>query len=497
MVEGNVGDVNLVEWSHELDRCLLRFAFRPLCASVEKEQSAHFLYKLAYSPLRKEVGLLLLDSDACTAFYEGISLRTLERRTRIHQPQEDVATSTDDAARLAHLIDAIHHALDPTSALDTALKISIGIESNRFSSSLSISVKSKSDDIRRELKTSFDLDPLDHAALATLLSTHFVRPLLALAAVLSHSATQHQLDSIHQHVNLELHPHLFSDSLELLRRSALANAGLPIGSLQLLSTHAHAHNAKPAIPTPSSSMMNVSASVESDDDRDTEMLFFGPPGLQSPHLWPSSRNGMHKNLDGQQQPASPGLSQELNSDEGDRTLTAPRASASRAHTTNSEHALSPPRLQPQRQSPAAAVNEDDDSDTSEEQESLLVFGAVQRDSSWSSSSLQQQQPSPPISKAEQDQLGTTRGIFDPNLADSQTKPEITPPPASLAPSCSQTSPSRNKALREEQQRRREQIARIKRGQGDNHDGASAYPLSSFSSHPGSRPSAATDRKSVV
>ncbi len=82
MADSDVGDINLLEWSHELDRCLLQLPFRPL-ESTQDKGSAVFLYKLAHSTSRKELGLLLLDCDTCSAYYEGLTLRTLDRRTQL------------------------------------------------------------------------------------------------------------------------------------------------------------------------------------------------------------------------------------------------------------------------------------------------------------------------------------------------------------------------------------------------------------------------------
>lgn len=77
----DIGDVNLLEWSYELDRALLRLPFQPLQPTTD-DGRGFFLYKLAYTSTRKKAGLLLLDCNACTAFYEGVSLRTLDRRTQ-------------------------------------------------------------------------------------------------------------------------------------------------------------------------------------------------------------------------------------------------------------------------------------------------------------------------------------------------------------------------------------------------------------------------------
>ncbi|CBQ68252.1 conserved hypothetical protein (N-terminal fragment), partial [Sporisorium reilianum SRZ2] len=229
----DLGELNLLEWSQHLNRALLRLPFRPLLRSLDREPAC-FLYKLAFSSSRKQVGLLLLDCDACHAFYEGVSLRTLDRRTQLH-----AASRSDDAAHLASIVAAIRHALDPRTSLDASLNTTIGLESTRFSCSLSVSVKSKRDDaVDSDFKTTFDLDPLDHASSANMVSAHFVRPLLHLANVLARSASSQQLD----HVQQASDPDLSNDSLELLRRSALVHAHLPLEPIHPLSAHGNDAN---------------------------------------------------------------------------------------------------------------------------------------------------------------------------------------------------------------------------------------------------------------
>ncbi|KAJ9473829.1 hypothetical protein PHBOTO_003896 [Pseudozyma hubeiensis] len=482
MADGDVGDVDLLEWSHELDRSLLRFAFRPLRSTVDREQSASFLYKLAHSSKRRQVGLLLLDCDACTAFYEGVSFRTLDRRTRLGQPQDGATLLNTDEARLAAITKAIHHALEPRRALDTTLKTSIGLESTRFSSSLSISVKSKDDASDCDLKTSFDLDPLDHAALANVLSSHFVRPLLRLAAVLARSASQQQLDSIQQRKNTESSATISGDSLELLRRAALIQGHLPIRPLQPLSIHGQDNRGVPSSPLRAPS---TSTSDESDDDLTSEMLFFGPPGLKAPDPHNGIRQLSRATTSNEVLLSSP--SPDGDPEDGDRTLTE------RFLSQNAAYATSPNTTTDRTKgNPAAAVQEDDSSDTSEEEESLPIANKAEHIPSSRQPSSSPQRTDRQVSAERQ----VPNGVVDVSkrrseLDESERTPEDTPPPPSFAPTSSQISPSRDSALRNEQRRRREQIAMIKRGQAK--EDTPTAPHLSASSGAASK-SASTTRK---
>ncbi|GAC99135.1 hypothetical protein PHSY_006734 [Pseudozyma hubeiensis SY62] len=482
MADDDVGDVDLLEWSHELDRSHLRFAFRPLRSTVDRERSAPFLYKLARSSKRKQVGFLLLDCDACTAFYEGVSLRTLDRRTRLGQPQDGASDLDADEVRLAAITKAIHHALDPHRALDTTLKTSIGLESTRFSSSLSISVKSRNDASDCDLKTSFDLDPLDHAALANVLSSHFVRPLLRLAAVLSRSASQQQLDGIQQKNDSALSATISGDSLELLRRAALTQAHLPIGPLQPLLIHGQDNQGVQSSPSRAPS---ISTSDESDDDLTSDMLFFGPPGLKAPYPHNGIRQPLRATTSNEELLSSPSPNGDL--EDGDRTFTE------RFHSQNGAYATSSnTTIDGTRGNTAAAVPEDDSSDTSEEEESLPIASKAERTpSSRQPSSSPQRTDRQASAKHQILNEITDVSKRKSDLDEPERSPEDTPPPPSFAPTSSQTSPSRDSALRNEQRRRREQIAMIKRGQAK--EESRPTPHSSASSGAASK-SASTTRK---
>lgn len=478
MVENDdIGHVNLLEWSHELDRALLQLPFKPLQSTTD-DGRALFLYKLAYSTKRKEAGLLLLDCDACTAFYEGVSLRTLHRRTQLGT----ALNGSDDASHLCAIVTVIHRSIDAQKELDASLRTTIGLESTRFSSLLSISVKSRHDVLENNFKCSFDLDPLDHASLSNMLSSHFVRPLLGLAAVLARSASMAQLDSI-QHIksNSSDKQSTSSDSLELIRRSALSHAGLPVKLLHPLSSGtsggstsqgkgftSSAKTKHMPLPGTRSSTFNDDACNDDHLDDDTHLLLFGPPGCRLPDTSPIARGASAKikqevpSFSPMYPPSSD------NDDDADITLTAPPASADNrdSHTkTNSIHTGKTPA----NIASTKPEEEEQDSDTRSEEESLPMHNT-------SDAEVDPHQPSKIFKKG-----ATLDGIPQHTIAQhtmkdnrpqsnskarqpqSQTMLDKTPPPSTLGSSASQITPSTREAEREEQIRRREQIASIKRG----------------------------------
>ncbi len=119
--------------------------------------------------------------------------------------------------------------LDPNIARDPSLRRTVGLESTRFSCSLSISSKPRDDAASGTIKTTFDLDPLDHAAVSNLVSSHFVRPLLGLAAILARTASSSQIEAIEdKHAPGPSVGSLAKGSLELIRRSSLTRANIPM-----------------------------------------------------------------------------------------------------------------------------------------------------------------------------------------------------------------------------------------------------------------------------
>ncbi|TKY89781.1 hypothetical protein EX895_001078 [Sporisorium graminicola] len=468
----DIGDLNLLEWSQDLNRALLGLPFR-LLRSIDQE-SACFLYKLVFSSSRKEAGLLLLDCDACNASYEGVSLRTLDRRTQVFSK---AASRSDDAAHLGDIIAAIHHALDPRTAFDSSLKTTIGLESTRFSSSLSISVKSKRDDdvVDCGLKTSFDLDPLDHASSANMISAHFIRPLLHLADVFARCASQQQLDRIHQQPVSGSSPAASSDSLELLRRSALVNAKLAVGPLHPLSprnqdgnkgdngTDGNNDNTGNDMISSVTTIAALRSAATSDLDDDADMLFFGPPPGLKPPLRQSrtARIASSQVMQGKSL-SSPSRTLSAGSEDGDRTLTAPLGSAAAASTcANPAHAS--PSSVPRRNASTLNTQEgsdsdpDSDSDTSEEDSLPFLTSTPSKEDSRTNQTL-----SSPVPAVEHIQTRASRASH----RTAPKTPEPTLPPPSFVPTSSQISPSSSNAARDEQKRRREHIASIKRGNAD-------------------------------
>ncbi|CDR99639.1 uncharacterized protein SPSC_05001 [Sporisorium scitamineum] len=460
MADDDLGELNLLEWSQDLNRALLRLPFRPLRSSIDEQ--ACFLYKLAFASSRKEVGLLLLDCDACAVFYEGVSLRTLDRRTQLHQTHTKAESRFDDAAHLAHITTAIHHALDPCTASDTSLKTTIGLESTRFSSSLSISIKSKDDAIDRNFKTSFDLDPLDHASLSNMISTHFIRPLLHLAHVFARSASQQQLDSIAQ--QQASFAATSSDSLELLRRSALVNARLPLEPLYPLPARGHDGGGPISLATTTETFpaqpSTATNGLDDDDDSDAEMDFFGPPGVKPPLREPAVHVSSHSKAGQQQTLSSPSPTPSADSEDGDRTLTAPLASTTEADAAN--FAQGSPSSLARTNGPIHSAQEENDSDTSEE-ESLPLAPTPP---SFKDDAHVKQPPSFPLPAESNADAKRSKPRASPAFGKTDRlykTPESTPPPPSFVPSLSQISPSSSNLARHEQQRRRQQIASIKRG----------------------------------
>ncbi|SPO28787.1 uncharacterized protein UTRI_04665 [Ustilago trichophora] len=499
MTNTDVEDVNLLEWSYELDRGFLKLPFRPLRSSTSDPAST-FLYKLAHSSARNQLGFLLLDCDACTAFYEGISLRTANRRTQLAAAAA-VATTTTAAAssttahldsdenspRLKAIVAAIHHALDPHTARNPSLKTKIDLETTRFSSSLSISVKSTNDQDERIFKTTFDLDPLDHASLSDLLSLHFVRPLLSLAAAFATNATSSFLGNTTSH-NL-----ITSDLLELLRRSALTQAGLPISTqfdadnpsqtTDLDSPRSKYERARPiASPTHTknpkpfpldfeigSASSDEAFRLDSLDDH-SDLLFFGPPGCFLPQ---TKHKAVYVDPNSNKRTKSTSPVPEQSSDDGDTTLTARLDSSVRPAYHASATLVDDNN---NGQAPSTIGDQQHDSDTSEE-ESLPVLGSSIASMHPSSFVAAQSHLSKDVDRPERasetDISPESKGNkLLPSLR--QTSPTLTPPPPSFNPTASQISPSRANAARDEQLRRRQEIARIKRG-------ANAPPASSTSS----------------
>ncbi|UTT89467.1 hypothetical protein NDA17_006839 [Ustilago hordei] len=510
MVENNdIGDVNLLEWSHELDRALLQLPFKPLQSTTD-DGRALFLYKLAYSTKHKEAGLLLLDCDACTAFYEGVSLRTLHRRTRLGT----ALNGSDDASHLCAIVTVIHRSINAQKELDASLRTTIALESTRFSSSLSISVKSRHDVLENNFKCSFDLDPLDHASLSNMLSSHFVRPLLGLAAVLARSASMAQLDSIQQiKSNSSDKQSTSSDSLELIRRSALSHAGLPVKLLHPLSSGtsggstsrgegftSSAKTKHMPLPGTRSSTFNDDACNDDHLDDDTHLLLFGPPGCRLPDTSPIARGASAKIK--QEVPSSSPMypPSSDNDDDADITLTAPPASADNrdSHTkTDSIHTRKTPA---NIASTKPEEEEEQDSDTRSEEESLPMHNT-------SDAEVDPHQPSKIFKKgATLDAIPqlTIPQLTIPQLTipqhtmkhnrpqsnskarqpQSQTMLDTTPPPPTLGSSASQITPSTREAEREEQIRRREQIASIKRGPSTQSTQASSTSKASIPSSSG-------------
>ncbi|SPO28269.1 uncharacterized protein UTRI_04665_B [Ustilago trichophora] len=501
----DIDHVDLLDWSHQLDRRLLQLPFRSLHTTTSNAGAgagagagtgAVFLYKLAHSSARNQLGFLLLDCDTCTAFYEGVSLRTLNRRTQIATSSNAMHLDSYDShnlSRLTAIVDAIHHALDPNTALNSTLKTNVGLETTRFSSSLSISIKSTNDQDPLNFKTAFDLDPLDHASLSNMLSSHFVRPLLSLAAAFASSATSSFLDNMPPH-NVATH-----DSLELVRRSALIQAGLPVELLCSRSKfntdnpshtpnpHSPCHNLECARPATSASHANMQPSssldreiksassgaalwLENLDDH-SDLLFFGPPGHTLPQTKRSAAYIKPKS-NKESRPSSPILKQ--SSDDGNTTLTARLTSAIArpAHHT----AATPVDGNNHGQAHPTATNYHEHSDTSQE-ESLPVLGSSIPNLNRSSSVAAQSHFSKDVARHERaPQSDTSPESKDTKLLSSlrQKTPALTPPPPSFDPTASQISPSRADAVRDEQQRRCQEIARIKRG-------ANAAPASSTSS----------------
>lgn len=481
MIDHDVlGDVNLLEWSHELDRALLRLPFKPLQPTTD-DGRALFLYKLAYSSKRKEAGLILLDCDACTAFYEGVSLRTLNRRTQM----STASNGSDDTHHLRHIVDAIHHALNPQTVLDTSLRTTIGLESTRFSSSLSINLRSRHDDAEKNFKTSFDLDPLDHASLSNLLSSHFVRPLLSLASVLAQSASHGQLDSLQKvEADLSKQQSISSDSMELLRRSALSHAGLPVKPLIPLVNGSAAQRALEREAQPSSAMSKPDpasdvnpassafdfAAVDDDLGDQDDLLLFGPPGCRLP---PSSQSIRKSSKDLKQEARSSSPVHRLSSDndnDGDVTLTAPPAKA--------EGRISSDDYSPQKRVSTRNKDEivdthasDDELDSTSEEESLPMHVASDAEVVPKPATSRSNKAASSMTNAPNDASASTQHMNGPQptkLASqlpSKRMPYVTtpPPPSTFTLSASQVTPSTRDAEREEQRRRREEIARIKRG----------------------------------
>lgn len=486
MTESDVGDASLLEWSHELDRKFLHLPFRPLQPTADVGQAC-FLYKLAYSNTNKEAGFLLLDCDACSAFYEGVSLRTLGRRTQMNAATSSSTTATDELQQLSSIVDAIHHALRPDTALDSTLRTNIGLESTRFSSSLSIILKSKNDQVSRNLKTSFDLDPLDHAASSNLLSSHFVRPLLALATVLGTSATNEQLGYVQaSHSASFIEKGVPFNALELLRRSSLASAGLDgkpspligrdtVSTLWPLAEQPSFRDSKSeyiyATPTRDDASSACQAEKvlltqqdvrwNSDLDEDDGLLFFGPSGCKRPKRQRNSAS-VPTQVKLESLSSSPNLVVE--DDDADTTLTAPPRNAA-------THAARAVAIVPR--------NDDDTSDTSEE-ESLPLLG--------SEADTKAAKPKVPVLASSNSKSVKTRAKTEMSVhptTEKQTSSsaetlELTPPPPSFDITTSQLSPTKSKAVRDEQQRRREEIARIKRGDDTFPDSSAASTSTSAS-----------------
>ncbi|KAF6767281.1 hypothetical protein PSEUBRA_003727 [Kalmanozyma brasiliensis GHG001] len=486
MTEGDLGDVNLLEWSHELDRTLLSHAFRPLRSSMD-DRDAYFLYKLAFSTSRKEIGFLLLDCDACNAFYEGMSFRTLDRRTKIEFASATTSDSSD-AARLVQIVAVIHHALDPRTALDSNLKTTIGIETTRFSSSLSISVKSEPDPARN-LKTSFDLDPLDHTSSSNMISAQFIRPLLSLAEVLARSASQQQLAHIQQHKTSHSTTTISNDSLELLRRSALATAGIAAKSFRPLCTHQSDQTAQSSTPVADDHLLvplPAFAGLEDKGDL-SDMIFFGPTGLKPPERLHSVSRSAHAEYNEHQRPSPPVISSDFDTEEADRTLTQSIAEPT-SHGVR-DRASTPVFEEARQKVSLDNAGESNDSDTSEEDESLPLTRSNKRDDD---SQLPATAPSPLDEKPASPQQGS-----HPVSTTSSTKAaadmtaKYHPSPSPTVPQIPQSSATSQYSEREEQQRRRLEIARIKRGASDQ-----KAPLSSSSASSngaGAKPNA-TSRK---
>lgn len=455
--------VDILEWSQELDRFLLQLPFRPL-----RTTQSVVLYKLAYSTTHSQLGLLLVDCDTCSAYYEGVSLRTLERRSHL---DSSPSSSTDtEHARLARLAAAIHDALDATTSGSQA---SVDLETTRFSCSLATQTNVANASSARQLKTSFDLDPLNHAAHTALLSAHLVRPLLSLAAAIARAPTQDQLASIASEHNRAVQSMTSARSLQLIQATALSHAGHSPQLLQFTNhppTYADEHDRVVQDVGPPSSSSNPAKSesaLHGSLDGHRDMVFFGPPGFKPPR---SSHNddihdSSHANGHGRDLAISSDA--ESNDEDGDVTLSATDI----VRLTAAQQPERQPSLSPSNAVAAAAsilriktepANEASDSDTSQEEESLPVKRPL----------IPRASPAPPsISDQAQSTVPVAleSGDIDVNARDTRTKedqevlPPATPSASAFAPTPSQiVSPARN-AARNEQLRRRQQIANIKRG----------------------------------
>ncbi|ETS64269.1 hypothetical protein PaG_01516 [Moesziomyces aphidis] len=463
-MSSDAGHVDLLEWSQELDHFLLQLPFRPL-----RIAQSVVLYKLAYSTRHSQLGLLVLDCDTCAAYYEGVSLRTLERRSHLGSPPSS-SSDPNPNARLADLAAAIHDALDATLS---GLQATIELECTRFSCSVAIQAAAGSASSARQLKTSFDLDPLSHAAHATLLSTHLVRPLLSLAAAIAHAPSQDQVTSIASEHNRAIQRMISARSLKLIQATALAHAGKPSQLLQLQADGDEDDLVQDVDrPAASSKRIKNDPTAHHGLDGHHDMLFFGPPGFKPPR----SPDGVHDHARASKHERDAPFSSDAQSheDDGDVTLSAtdivrptaaqrPRRQPSSSPSNAVVAAGSIPRIKTERPMEAS------DSDTSQEEESLPVKRPL----------LARASPAPP-SSSDQAQLAapitSERGDIDVNARETRTEedqeilPPATPSASAFAPTPSQSvSPTRN-AARDEQLRRRQQIANIKRG---NEDPASA------------------------
>ncbi|KAI3481016.1 hypothetical protein L1887_56842 [Cichorium endivia] len=320
----------------------LQLPFRPL-----RIAQSVVLYKLAYSTRHSQLGLLVLDCDTCAAYYEGVSLRTLERRSHLGSPPSS-STDPNPNARLADLAAAIHDALDATSS---GLQATIELECTRFSCSIAIQAAAGSASSARQLKTSFDLDPLSHAAHATLLSTHLVRPLLFLSRSNRTCAKPRST-------------------------TALAHAGKPSQLLQL-QADGDEDDLVQDVDRPAASSKRIKNDLTAHHGLDGhhDMLFFGPPGFKPPR----SPDGVHDHARASKHERDAPFSSDAQSheDDGDVTLSAtdivrptaaqrPRRQPSSSPSNAVVAAESIPRIKTER------ANEASDSDTSQEEESLPV-----------------------------------------------------------------------------------------------------------------------------